>query len=63
MFNFFKKKEKPPSPVTIRDTLFGDMPLSGWPSDSGLNMEPWSFFVQAATRSAPPCTATSTITP
>ncbi|HEU4745882.1 MAG TPA: hypothetical protein VFS61_11640 [Anaerolineales bacterium] len=47
MFNFFKKKEKPPSPVTIRDTLFGDMPLSGWPSDSGLNMEPWSFFVQA----------------
>ena len=25
MFNFFKKKEKP-QPVTVRDTLFGDMP-------------------------------------
>ena len=46
MFNFFKKKEKP-QPVTIRDTLFGDMPISQWPSDPGLTAEPWSSFVQA----------------
>jgi len=47
MFNFFKKKEKPHQPVAIRDTLFGDMPMSEWPSDSGLTMEPWISFVQA----------------
>ena len=46
MFNFFKKKEKP-QPVTIRDTLFGDMPMSQWPSDAGLTAEPWGSFVQA----------------
>ena len=46
MFNFFKKKEKAPTPVTLRDTLFGDMPMSEWPSDSGLDMEPWISFVQ-----------------
>jgi hypothetical protein len=46
MFNLFKKKEKPQL-VTIRDTLFGDMPLSQWPSDPSLTAEPWHSFVQA----------------
>ena len=45
MFNWFRK-EKPKKSVEIRDTLFGDMPMSEWPSDSGLNMEPWISFVQ-----------------
>jgi hypothetical protein len=47
MFNFFKKKEKPAQPKTIRDTLFGDMPMTEWPSDPGLTAEPWGSFVQA----------------
>ena len=47
MFNFFKKKEKPRQPIAIRDTLFGDMPISEWPSDSSLSLEPWASFVQA----------------
>src|SRR5512145_760321 len=46
MFNWFKKKEKPPQ-ITIRDTLFGDLPMTHWPSDSSLSMEPWASFVQA----------------
>ena len=46
MFNWFKKKEKPPK-TTIRDTLFGDLPMVQWPSDSSLDMEPWVSFVQA----------------
>jgi hypothetical protein len=47
MFNFFKKKEKPPAPIGIRDTLFGDTPISDWASDSDTDAEPWSIFVQA----------------
>jgi len=47
MFNFFKKKEKSPAPIGIRDTLFGDMPISDWASDSDTDAEPWSIFVQA----------------
>jgi hypothetical protein len=46
MFNLFKKKEKP-QPLTIRDTLFGDLPGSAWPSDASLSMEPWVSFIQA----------------
>ena len=46
MFNWFKKKEKPPQ-TTIRDTLFGDLPMVEWPSDSSLNTEPWVSFIQA----------------
>lgn len=46
MFNWFKK-EKPRSTVDIRDTLFGDMPISEWPSDGDRNVEPWESFVQA----------------
>lgn len=46
MFNFFKKKEQP-RPANIRDTLFGDLPLSQWPDDSTLTTEPWGSFLQA----------------
>ena len=46
MFNLFKKKE-PVKPVTIRDTLFGDMPLSEWPKDDNATAEPWISFVKA----------------
>jgi hypothetical protein len=48
MFNWFKK-EKPPKPPEIRDTLFGDRPLSEWPQRDHANakFEPWSWFVQA----------------
>ncbi len=33
----------------MRDTLFGDMPLSRWPEGqaAGPNDQPWSTFVQA----------------
>ncbi len=46
MFNIFKK-EKPKPAVTIRDTLFGDMPLSEWPRGDDSTMEPWISFVKA----------------
>lgn len=46
MFNFFKKKEKPAQPTGVRDTLFGDMPLSEWARDRDSNPEPWASFVQ-----------------
>ncbi len=45
MFNLFKKEK--PSKLEIRDTLFGDMPITEWPKDISLNAEPWSSFVQA----------------
>lgn len=46
MFNLFKKKE-PLKPSTIRDTLFGDMPLAEWPKDDNATAEPWISFVKA----------------
>jgi hypothetical protein len=48
MFDLFRKKAPVP-PVAIRDTLFGDMPLSSWPGGqaSEANDQPWSTFVQA----------------
>ena len=46
MFNLFKKN-KPQKPVTIRDTLFGDMPASEWPRGDEAAAEPWSSFVRA----------------
>jgi hypothetical protein len=46
MLNWFKK-EKPRSEVGIRDTLFGDMPVSEWPGDGDMKTEPWGSFVQA----------------
>jgi hypothetical protein len=37
-----------PRPATIRDTLFGDMPLSQWPADSSLSRTfPWNAFAKA----------------
>ena len=49
MFNWFKKeKPKPASkPITIRDTLFGDLPFSEWPRDPNVTSEPWFSFVNA----------------
>ena len=46
MFNLFKKKETR-QPVTIRDTLFGDMPLAEWATDDDASAEPWVSFVKA----------------
>ena len=46
MFNFFKKKETRPT-RTIRDTLFGDMPLDEWATDEDAIAEPWTSFVKA----------------
>jgi hypothetical protein len=50
MFNFFGKKQPtPPAPPTIRDTLFGDLALSQWPTGQGVSpeQEPWSSFIRA----------------
>ena len=46
MFNFFKKKETRPT-RTIRDTLFGDMPLDEWATDEDAIAEPWISFFKA----------------
>jgi len=45
MFNWFKKEK--PRQFTIRDTLFGDMPLSEWAKDDNVSAEPWVTFVKA----------------
>lgn len=49
MFNFFKReKPSPPQPtITLRDTLFGDMPITEWPQDPTTVFEPWVSFVAA----------------
>lgn len=48
MFNWFKKqKQQPARPVTVRDSLFGDLPLSEWPADASLKAEPWVSFIKA----------------
>lgn len=46
MFNLFKKKELV-KPITPRDMLFGDMPLSEWAKDDNASAEPWVSFVRA----------------
>lgn len=46
MLNFFKKSQ-PSQPITIRDTLFGDMPFSEWPKDPNQTAEPWDSFAKA----------------
>lgn len=48
MFNLFKKKEDPKP--TLRDTLFGDMPMSMWPEVDDKTGEPWNLFVEARTQ-------------
>lgn len=45
MFNLFKKKEDPKP--TLRDTLFGDMPMSKWPEGDDKTGEPWNLFIEA----------------
>ena len=48
MFNLFKKREPERPRVELRDTLFGDLPLSEWPADpSSAGGEPWSSFAAA----------------
>src|SRR4051812_36577278 len=43
-----KKSSPPPLPISIRDTLFGDLPLEQWPADaSRASGEPWASFVAA----------------
>jgi hypothetical protein len=45
MFSMFKKKQRQPD---IRDVLFGDLPMSQWPSDATLSdAEPWRSFAKA----------------
>src|SRR4051812_42118729 len=48
MFGLFKGESLTPLPrPSVRDTLFGDLPMSEWPpADSPLNeQEPWKSFV------------------
>lgn len=45
MFNLFKKKQPKPE---IRDVLFGDLPISQWPSETtSSDSEPWLSFAKA----------------
>ncbi len=46
MFNWFKKEPKA-KPLTLRDTLFGDMSLAQWSKVEDAHLEPWSLFVKA----------------
>jgi len=45
LFNLFGKK-KTPAPLSIRDTLFGDMPWEHF--EDKPNSEPWTSFAQAS---------------
>jgi len=47
MFDLFKKKEKPKPAITIRDTLFGDLPFSEWPRGEDAKADPWISFIRA----------------
>jgi hypothetical protein len=48
MFNWFKKgKGQAARSITVRDTLFGDLPFSEWPRDANLQAEPWATFIKA----------------
>jgi len=49
VFNLFKKKQQQQPPPSFRDTLFGDMPFSDWPSAASTapTAEPWFSFVDA----------------
>jgi len=50
---FGKKKSTPLAATSIRDTLFGDMPLDQWPNGGEASDElPWGVFVQARQRLA-----------
>jgi len=47
MFNWFKKEQPKAKPLTIRDTLFGDMSIAQWAKDENAHLEPWTHFVKA----------------
>lgn len=51
MFGFFRRRKSSPSklPQTMRDTLFGDMPMEAWPPPRAGSevFEPWRSFVKA----------------
>jgi hypothetical protein len=47
MFNWFKKEQPKAKPVTMRDTLFGDISLAQWAKVEDAHLEPWSHFVKA----------------
>jgi hypothetical protein len=47
MFNLFKKKDQPKPTITVRDTLFGDLPFSEWPRSDDAREEPWTSFLRA----------------
>ena len=48
MFNWLKKgKPQVSPPHSLRDSLFGDLPFSKWPSGDDMSGEPWASFVQA----------------
>jgi hypothetical protein len=40
-------EKHPPKSTSIRDTLFGDMPVSEWPRADAADQEPWRTFVAA----------------
>jgi hypothetical protein len=45
MFGWLKKKRRQSPTNSIRETLFGDMPLSAWSHGEG-NVTPWAEFTQ-----------------
>lgn len=46
--SLFGKKKKAAAPISIRDMLFGDMPLDQWPQGgSASDAQPWGRFVSA----------------
>ena len=49
MFNWLLGRAEQKGPA-IRDTLFGDMPLSEWQGKSAQPIEPWASFVRAKQR-------------
>lgn len=51
--SIFRQSKKQPLPNSIRETLFGDMPLDQWPrEDSVTNIFPWSVFASACSNLA-----------
>lgn len=48
MLNLFRKREPERPRAELRDTLFGDLPLSRWPPDSSpAEDDPWRSFAEA----------------
>src|SRR5262245_33280242 len=48
MFGKGKRSSPQPARPSVRDTLFGDLPMEQWPmGDAGAEHEPWKAFVLA----------------